>query len=710
VKYDTNGQALQNTPKTHAQRTLLHVGFTDADVPERVPARGWRVAAVTTASRSRRVASAPQTVARPFGPGYAVPGLEAAIARGVENLFTLQDAEGYWWSELEANATMAAECLLLEHFLGIGTPERWRKLSNYILARQQVDGSWPVYFGGPGNVSVTVEAYLALKLAGIDAVQDSMTRARQFVLDHGGIENTRVFTRLWLALFGQSDWDAMPAMPPEAMLLPNWSPLNIYEFASWARATIVPILVTWAKRPVVPVPPRAAIEELYVDPSGRARIQFTRDHGLPGWRSAFLVLDRVLRMAEKLPMKPMRKRALKACEAWIVDHQEADGSWGGIQPPWVYSLIALKCLGYSNDHPVMARGIEGIRTGFALETDDELSMRPCVSPVWDTALAIIGLREAGVAADDPRLQEAGRWMVRMEVHGEGDWCVKVRNTPTGGWPFEFANDRYPDTDDTAEVLMALRLLDLGGADGPATQRALTWMRAMQSKGGGFGAFDRDNTKGFVTKIPFADFGATLDPPTEDVTAHVVEAFALFGASNYDNCLTEARRYLVKTQQRDGSWWGRWGVNYVYGTGAAVPALVATGLSTRSRPVRRAVTWLEGRQNGDGGWGESCRSYEDDASRGRGVSTASQTAWALLALLSAGEQHGDSVKRGIAYLVSTQAGNGEWAEDEFTGTGFPRDFMLKYHLYRHCWPLWALGRYRRLIDDTAIHLPGTDSWR
>ncbi len=644
------------------------------------------------------------------GGRYDVAGLEAAIEQGVAHLFSLQDAKGYWWAELEANVTMAAECLLLEHFLGIGTPERWRKFSTYLLRRQQADGSWPVYFGGPGDVSVTVEAYFALKLGGADPDGEPLTRAREFVLAHGGIENTRVFTRLWLALFGQSDWDAMPAMPPEAMLLPNWSPLNIYEFASWARATIVPILVTWAKRPVVAVPDGAGIGELYADPGGRRRIKFTRDRGLPGWRTAFLALDRVLRVAERVPLKPLRKRALRACEEWIVDHQEADGSWGGIQPPWVYSLIALKCLGYRNDHPVMARGIEGIRTSFALESDDELTMQPCVSPIWDTALAVIGLREAGVAADDEALLRAGRWMVQMEVRGEGDWCVKVKNTPTGGWPFEFANDRYPDTDDTAEVLMALRVLKLDGLDGPATQRALPWMRAMRSKNGGWGAFDRDNTKSFVTKIPFADFGATLDPPTEDVTAHVVECLALFGAGHGDEDVVKGRRYLLKTQQRDGSWWGRWGVNHVYGTGAAVPALIAAGLSTRARAIRRAVKWLETHQNEDGGWGESCRSYEDEAFRGRGVSTASQTAWALLALLSAGEQHRESVRQGIAYLVETQAANGEWPEDEFTGTGFPRDFMLKYHLYRNCWPLWALGRYRRLIDDTAIHLPGSDPWR
>ncbi|MGH2633376.1 MAG: squalene--hopene cyclase, partial [Tepidiformaceae bacterium] len=462
--------------------------------------------------------------------------------------------------------------------------------------------------------------------------------------------------------------------------------------------------------PVVTIPEVAAIPELYLHPEERATIRFRDDGKRLSWRTMFLMIDRTLRATEHFPWKPGRARALAACERWILDHQEADGLWGGIQPPSVYALIALKCQGYENSHPAMCAGIDGLLGSFALETEETFTVQPCLSPVWDTALAVTGLREAGVRADDPALLRAGRWLLAEEIRVEGDWCVKVKNAEPGGWPFEFANDNYPDTDDSAEVLIALRLLDLAGeADGP-TQRGDDWLLAMQSKDGGWGAFDRDNTRKFVTQIPFADFGATLDPPTEDVTAHVLEWLMLDGRRRDDRAVQRAVRYLRNTQESDGSWFGRWGVNYVYGTGAAVPALIAAGEHPLSPRIRRAVNWLNSHQNADGGWGETCASYENAALRGRGVSTASQTAWALLALLSGGEIESDTVRRGVAYLLVTQAPDGQWPEDEFTGTGFPRDFMLKYHLYRNYWPLWALGRYRRLLQGTPIHLVGSDPWQ
>ncbi len=638
-------------------------------------------------------------------------GLDAAIERCIDravgHMLSVQHADGYWWAELESNVTMVSEHLMIERFLGIADGRRWRKITRYLLDHQQPDGSWPIYYGGPGDVSVTTEAYFALKLAGIDPEVPEMRCARRFVLAHGGIGATRVFTKIWLALFGQLDWDALPAMPPEAILLPPRFPLNIYELASWARATIVAILVVFAQRPVVAVGPRAGVNELYMSPEDRRRIRFARDRQPLTWRNAFLTLDRLLRAHERSPWKPLRRRALEACERWIVGHQERDGSWGGIQPPWVYSLIALKCLGYPNDHPVMAKGVRGLLHDFAIETDETFTVQPCVSPVWDTALAVTGLREAGMPASHPALLRAGRWLLGREIRSDGDWCVKVRDVEPGGWPFEFVNDKYPDTDDTAEVLIALRLLDPGGEPAAARDRASRWLRAMQSANGGWGAFDRDNTKRFVTRIPFADFGATIDPPSEDVTAHIIEWLALDGASRSDPAMRRALDYLWRTQEPDGSWFGRWGVNYVYGLGAVLPALVAAGEDPRQPRIRRAVRWLVERQNADGGWGETCASYDDPALRGRGKSTASQTAWALLALLAAGEVRSDVVRRGVAYLVSTQGADGQWEEAEFTGTGFPRDFMLKYHLYRNYWPLWALGRYRRLLAGNPLHLPGTD---
>src|SRR5438874_3043200 len=555
--------------------------------------------------------------------------LDGCIDRAVEHMFSIQHPDGYWWGELEANVTMAAERLMLERFLAIEDPQRTAKIARYIRERQQADGSWAIYFGGPGDPGVTIEAYFALKLAGIAADRAEMAHARDFILAHGGIggiradgcPSVRIFTKLWLSLFGQFDWDALPAMPPEAILLPDRFPFNIYEFASWARATIVAILVVWAHKPVAAIDPGHSVDELYLRREDRGRIKFPRDRRPLTWRNAFLGIDQLLRAHERSPWKPLRRRALRACERWIVDHQEADGSWGGIQPPWVYSLIALKCLGYGNDDPVMAKGIRGLLEDFALETDDAYTMQPCVSPVWDTALAITGMREAGVAADDPRLLRAGGWMLEREIRAPGDWGVKVKGIEPGGWPFEFANDKYPDTDDTAEVLIALRLLGLAAERSDATRRANTWLRAMQSKNGGWAAFDRDNTKQFVTQIPFADFGATLDPPSEDVTAHILEWFAVDGARLPDAMIRRAIDYLWQSQERDGSWFGRWGVNYIYGLGAVLPALVAAGENAQQSRIRRAARWLVERQNSDGGWGESCASYDDPSLRGVGESTA-----------------------------------------------------------------------------------------
>src|SRR6185312_3263653 len=439
----------------------------------------------------------------------AAAALDTALVRATNWLLADQSPEGYWWAELESNVTMAAEHVLLEHFLGIAEPGRTVKLQRYILSKQSEDGSWPIYAGGPGDVSVTIEAYFALKLTGIDPLTDEMARARLFVRAHGGVANARIFTRLWLSLFGQSDWAAMPIMPPEAILLPSWFPLNIYEFASWARATIVAILVVWAHRPVVKIPEEAAIPELYLHPQERSKVRFRDDGKRLSWRTVFLTIDRALRTTERFPWKPGRARALAACERWILEHQEADGLWGGIQPPSVYALIALKCQGYDNSHPSMRAGIEGLLGSFALETEDTFTVQPCLSPVWDTALAVTGLREAGVPADDPALLRAGRWLLAEEIRVDGDWCVKVKNVEPGGWPFEFANDNYPDTDDSAEVLIALRLLNLQGEVEAPAARGNDWLQAMQSKNGGWGAFDRDNTRKFVTQIPFADFGATL---------------------------------------------------------------------------------------------------------------------------------------------------------------------------------------------------------
>jgi squalene-hopene/tetraprenyl-beta-curcumene cyclase len=512
-----------------------------------------------------------------------------------------------------------------------------------------------------------------------------------------------VFTKIWLALFGQWDWRGVPALPPELMFLPHWFPLNIYDFASWARATIVPMLIILTERPVCTIPKEARIDELY--PAGRERTGYSlpRPRNLLSWKGFFHAADAVLRRYDRVAIRPLREAAYRAAERWIVARQQADGAWGGIQPPWVYSLIALKLRGYPLDHPVMRTGIEGFEGAWSIEDDDTFNPQACLSPVWDTALAMIALQDSGMREGHPALVQAGRWLLREQVLTGGDWQVKAKGVEPGGWSFEFENDTYPDTDDTAAVLIALARTDLPQARKSfALERGLRWLRGIQSANGGWGAFDKDNTRRVVNEIPFCDFGEVIDPPSEDVTAHAVEALSLLGdkASN-----RSAVRYLRREQRADGSWFGRWGVNHIYGTGAVLPALAAAGEDMRRPYVRRAVRWLLARQNDHGGWGESCASYDDASAAGRGPSTASQTAWALLALLAAGRNSPDgavaeAVDRGAAYLVETQEEDGQWLEEEFTGTGFPGDFYIKYHLYRNYFPLMALGRYREATSRAA----------
>jgi squalene-hopene/tetraprenyl-beta-curcumene cyclase len=409
------------------------------------------------------------------------------------------------------------------------------------------------------------------------------------------------------------------------------------------------------------------------------------------WARLFSALDKALHLYR--PVKPVRQAALRRCAEWIIARQEQDGCWGGIQPPWVYSLMALNLLGYDLDHPVMARGLAGLDRFTITEDTAEGPVRrleACQSPVWDTVLMMIALADAGLPPDDPALVRAGRWVLGEEIRGPGDWQVRKPGLPPGGWAFEFDNDNYPDTDDTAEVVLALRRVELPGTK-PAIDRGLAWLAGMQSKDGGWGAFDADNTRTLVNKLPFCDFGAVIDPPSADVTAHIVEAFAAEGRAG-DPVVRRGVVWLLRAQEADGSWFGRWGANYVYGTGAVVPALIAAGVKPSKPAIRRAVAWLEAHQNSDGGWGEDLRSYDDPALAGQGTSTASQTAWALLALLAAGERGSAAVERGVRWLAATQRVDGSWDEPQYTGTGFPGDFYINYHLYRLAFPITALGRY------------------
>jgi squalene-hopene/tetraprenyl-beta-curcumene cyclase len=625
------------------------------------------------------------------------------LARAREHALGLQHADGWWQGELETNVTMDAEDLLLRQFLGVRDEAATAAAARWIRSQQRADGTWANFYGGPADLSTTVEAYVALRLAGDEPDAPHLKQACEWILAQGGVEATRVFTRLWLAASGRWSWDDLPVIPPELIYLPAWFPLNIYDWGCWARQTIVALAVVQSFRPSRPLP--FTIDELKTGrPHGRAP-RPPRSHdarpladarpSADPWSHVFTALDQALHRYR--PVKSVRRAALRRCAEWIIARQERDGCWGGIQPPWVYSLMALNLLGYGLDHPLMARGLAGLDRFTITEDGPDGPVRrleACQSPVWDTVLVMIGLADAGLPSDHPALVQAGEWVLGEEIRGPADWQVRRPALAPGGWAFEFDNDNYPDTDDTAEVILALRRVALSAAEAkPAVERGLRWLAGMQSRDGGWGAFDADNTRALVNKLPFCDFGAVIDPPSADVTAHIVEAMAAEGMARHP-AVIRGVTWLLRAQEPDGSWFGRWGANYVYGTGAVVPALIAAGVRPSKPCIRRAVAWLADHQNPDGGWGEDLRSYDNPSLAGRGTSTASQTAWALLALLAAGEHGGAATERGVRWLAQTQRPDGSWDEPQYTGTGFPGDFYINYHLYRLAFPLSALGRYVR----------------
>jgi squalene-hopene/tetraprenyl-beta-curcumene cyclase len=611
---------------------------------------------------------------------------QLALDRACEHLIGRQDPAGWWKGELQSNVTMDAEDILLREFLGVRQAEQTERSASWIRSQQRADGTWANFHGGPGDLSTTIEAYWALRLAGDAPEAEHMRAAAAFIRDSGGLERARVFTHVWMALFGLWSWDSIPALPVEIVLGPTWMPLNIYDFACWARQTIVALSVVRTYQPRHPLP--FTLDELRgSEPWRPAQPSSSQERWLAG-------AERAWRVYERRPMRWLRSLALNRAERWIIARQEADGSWGGIQPPWVYSLMALYLRGYPVDHPVMRAGLAGIET-FMIEERGTRRLEACQSPVWDTALAVVALNDAGVSGEHPALQSAAQWLLDEEVLVHGDWSVRRPQLEPGGWAFEFANDNYPDVDDTAEVVLALLRVQATTHNGlvsptrAATSRALRWVEGMQSRDGGWGAFDVDNTLALVRELPFLDFGEVMDEPSADVTAHALEMIAALGAAEHPS----ARRgleWLLAAQEADGAWFGRWGVNYVYGTGAAVPALTACGLPASHPAIRRAVAWLERHQNADGGWGEDPRSYDDPAYRGRGPSTASQTAWALLALHAAGERS-QALQRGVQWLIDAQNSDGGWDEPQYTGTGFPSDYYINYHLYRLVFPVMALGR-------------------
>ncbi|HEY3908891.1 MAG TPA: squalene--hopene cyclase [Stellaceae bacterium] len=645
-------------------------------------------------------AAAPVASARTRAPGLD-PRLDAAISRAAEALSALQRSDGHWVFELEADATIPAEYILMQHFLGDIEPELEARIAQFIRAEQGEDGGWPLFRGGALDLSCSVKAYFALKAAGDSPEAPHMARARAAILAQGGARRCNVFTRILLALFGEVPWRAVPMMPVEIMLLPRWSPFHIAKVSYWSRTVLVPLLVLMALRPRARNPRRIAIRELFLEPPEAVRDWISGPTASP-LAVVFGLLDRVLRLAEPwFPAAP-RQRAIAKAVAFVTERLNGEDGLGGIFPAMANSLMMFGCLGYPADHP--GRAAAGAAIDKLLVRDGERSYcQPCLSPVWDTALACHALIETGDRRLDPAIGRALDWLGGKQVLDMvGDWAMARPNLRPGGWAFQYENPHYPDVDDTAAVGLALDRFDRARYR-PATERAAEWIVGMQSRNGGWGSFDADNTHYYLNHIPFADHGALLDPPTADVSARCLGLLAQLGYPAAHPAVAAAIAFLRREQEADGSWFGRWGTNYIYGTWSVLAALDAVGLDRQSPEMRRAAAWLLGRQRPDGGWGEREESYWPGVPHGEApYSTPSQTAWALLGLMAAGEVENPAVARGVAFLIDAQDRNGGWDEPWFNAVGFPRVFFLRYHGYRAYFPLWALARYRRLTRAGTGH--------
>jgi squalene-hopene/tetraprenyl-beta-curcumene cyclase len=644
--------------------------------------------------------------------------LESAVHRSRDFLLSLQHAEGYWCGELEADSMLEADYIFLHTLLESGDPGRLKRACAEMMRYQNDDGSWSIYPGGPGNISLSVKCYSSAKLMGMDADDPRLARCREWVLAHGGVVASNTFTKMYLCALGEYDYDAAPAIPPEIVLFPKWFYFNIYEISAWSRSILVPLAIIYAKKPFKKIPPERGIDELFVGGRANAVLRQRGDReSVLSWRNFFIALDRMTHWFEAIHIRPLRALALRRAERWMLERLEGTDGLGAIYPAMLNAIIALRCLGYSEDHPQMVRArAEFERLGIEEPAgpgmpEPTFRMQPCASPVWDTAQAVFALGEAGVPRDDPRMVRAADWLLTKEVRRRGDWSVKAPKTEPGGWYFEFNNEFYPDTDDTAQVLLALDKVEHPRGDDQknAARRAIGWEFAMQCRDGGWGSFDKDNTKMIFQNIPFADHNAMLDPPTADITGRMLEMLAAYGYSRGDRRVEKAVRFVLDSQEADGSWFGRWGVNYIYGTFLALRGLVAIGVDRDDPRIKRGAEWLRAAQNPDGGWGETCGSYDDDAQRGKGVSTPSQTAWALLGLLAAGDGLSDAVRQGAGWLLERQGPDGAWDESMgegmlrqgiITGTGFPRVFYLAYTMYRQYFPLMALTGCQGAMKSAA----------
>ena len=636
--------------------------------------------------------------------------IEDVIERSLRWLLSAQEQDGYWWGELEADTTLESDYLPYLHALGKLDSAKTAKLANYIRERQLADGGWSLFPGGAAELNATVKAYVGLRLAGDAESAAHLLKAKAKIHELGGLEATNSYVRFYLAMFAAIDWSYAPAIAPELMLLPLWLPFNIYEMSSWTRAIVIPMTIIYALKPSWPFPTGVTVNELFRTP-GAKPVSLCYSGSALSWRNVFITLDRALKAYERSPWKPLRKTAIRRAHKWMIERFEQAEGLGTIYPAMMNSIYALLAEGNDATDPLLSREV-GYLERYEIEDENTLRIQPCISPVWDTAITMVSLEEAGLDPSHPALVKAGRWLLENQVLSGGDWQVKNRRGEPGGWAFEFRNDFYPDVDDTAFVLMALCRVALPDEERlrGAIRCGIDWLLSMQNRDGGWGAFDHENNLQFLNNIPFADHNAMLDPSTADVTARVVECLGHMGWPATHPAMERAREFLRADQSSDGSWFGRWGVNYVYGTSGVLRALENAGVRN-SEDCKRAAGWLRSVQNSDGGFGETAASYDDVSLKAKGPSTASQTAWGLIGLLAAGGPDDPAVERAVTWLAEHQNADGSWDESEFTGTGFPRVFYLKYHLYRNSFPLYALARYDNLRKGrqrfVAVQLPWSD---
>jgi squalene-hopene/tetraprenyl-beta-curcumene cyclase len=627
----------------------------------------------------------------------AIAKLTEGIAASQKHLLSIQNPDGYWWAELESNVTITSEAVLLHKIWGTDKTRPLHKVENYLRSQQREHGGWELFYGDGGDLNTTVEAYMALRLLGVSATDPALLKAKSLILAKGGISKTRIFTKLHLALIGCYNWRGLPSLPSWVMLLPDNFPFNIYELSSWARSSTVPLLIVFDRKPIFKIDNPINLDELYAEGVNNVRWELPKNGD---WSDIFNILDDGFKLAESLNFLPFRNEGIAAAEKWILERQEVTGDWGGIIPAMLNSLLALKCLDYDANDPIIERGLKAV-DNFAIETENSYCVQPCVSPVWDTAWAIRALIDSGFAPNDPAIVKAGEWLIEKQILDYGDWNVKNKQGKPGAWAFEFDNRFYPDVDDSAVVVMALHQAKLPNEElkKQAINRALNWIATMQCKAGGWAAFDVDNDQEWLNSVPYGDLKAMIDPNTADVTARVLEMLGACNLSIQPDNLEKSLDYLLQEQETEGCWFGRWGVNYIYGTSGVLSALALINPGKYGVNIERGAAWLVKVQNPDGGWGETCFSYNDPNLKGKGNSTASQTAWALIGLIAAGEATNklaiDTIEKGINYLLETQRSDGTWDEEHFTGTGFPCHFYLKYHLYQQYFPLIALGRYQAI---------------